>query len=130
MYARHHLFSVKLFINESFLARIYRLGWAYYCLVDYWFKNLVWLFFNSTISLLLKISCSTLITGWMPTLLRAGRGMTLWEKARADPPPKKLELFSYENNPVIYVSCLGFIYMEKKKTLYACPAYCTLQFYF
>ncbi|XP_031259817.1 glutathione S-transferase-like protein tpcF isoform X2 [Pistacia vera] len=42
---------------------------------------------------------STLITGWMPTLLRAGRGMTLWEKARADPPPKKLELFSYENNP-------------------------------
>ncbi|KAJ4713775.1 Thioredoxin family protein [Melia azedarach] len=42
---------------------------------------------------------STLITGWMPTLLRAGRGMTLWEKAKADPPPKKLELFSYENNP-------------------------------
>ncbi|KAK0603980.1 hypothetical protein LWI29_010844 [Acer saccharum] len=41
---------------------------------------------------------STLITGWMPTILRAGRGMTLWEKARIDPPPKKLELFSYENN--------------------------------
>lgn len=42
---------------------------------------------------------STLLTGWMPTILRAGRGMTLWEKARVDPPPKKLELFSYENNP-------------------------------
>lgn len=41
---------------------------------------------------------STLVTGWMPTILRAGRGMTLWEKARQDPPPKKLELFSYENN--------------------------------
>ncbi|KAE8022300.1 hypothetical protein FH972_008110 [Carpinus fangiana] len=42
---------------------------------------------------------STFFTGWMPTILRAGRGMTLWEKARQDPPPKKLELFSYENNP-------------------------------
>ncbi|XVE60686.1 hypothetical protein DITRI_Ditri05aG0148200 [Diplodiscus trichospermus] len=42
---------------------------------------------------------STLFTGWMPTILRAGRGMTLWEKARQDPPPRKLELFSYENNP-------------------------------
>ncbi|XP_041007563.1 uncharacterized protein LOC121252148 isoform X2 [Juglans microcarpa x Juglans regia] len=42
---------------------------------------------------------STLFTGWMPTILRAGRGMTLWEKARQDPPPKKLELFSSENNP-------------------------------
>ncbi|KAF8025466.1 hypothetical protein BT93_F2337 [Corymbia citriodora subsp. variegata] len=42
---------------------------------------------------------STLFTGWMPTILRAGRGMTLWEKARRDQPPEKLELFSYENNP-------------------------------
>ncbi|GAB2290325.1 hypothetical protein Dimus_024605 [Dionaea muscipula] len=42
---------------------------------------------------------STLLTGWMPTILRAGRGMTLWEKATREPPPKKLELFSYENNP-------------------------------
>lgn len=42
---------------------------------------------------------STFFTGWMPTILRAGRGMTLWEKARQEPPPKKLELFSYENNP-------------------------------
>ncbi|XVF30152.1 hypothetical protein REPUB_Repub16aG0032600 [Reevesia pubescens] len=42
---------------------------------------------------------STLFTGWMPTILRAGRGMMLWEKARQDPPPRKLELFSYENNP-------------------------------
>ncbi|KAJ4850385.1 hypothetical protein Tsubulata_017628 [Turnera subulata] len=42
---------------------------------------------------------STLLTGWVPTILRAGRGMTLWEKARVEPPSKKLELFSYENNP-------------------------------
>ncbi|PON74525.1 S-crystallin [Parasponia andersonii] len=42
---------------------------------------------------------STLFTGWIPTILRAGRGMTLWEKAILDPPPKMLELFSYENNP-------------------------------
>ncbi|KAL3353954.1 hypothetical protein AABB24_018563 [Solanum stoloniferum] len=42
---------------------------------------------------------STILTGWMPTLLRAGRGMTFWEKSRKEPPPKKLELFSYENNP-------------------------------
>uniref|UniRef100_A0A1J3K5N2 GST N-terminal domain-containing protein n=1 Tax=Noccaea caerulescens TaxID=107243 RepID=A0A1J3K5N2_NOCCA len=41
---------------------------------------------------------STLFTGWMPTLLRAGRGMSLWDKAPTDPPPKMLELFSYENN--------------------------------
>ncbi|XP_010264841.1 PREDICTED: uncharacterized protein LOC104602747 isoform X2 [Nelumbo nucifera] len=42
---------------------------------------------------------STLLTGWMPTILRAGRGMMLWDKARLEPPPKKLELFSFENNP-------------------------------
>ncbi|GMH21619.1 hypothetical protein Nepgr_023461 [Nepenthes gracilis] len=42
---------------------------------------------------------STVFTGWMPTILRAGRGMTFWEKATQEPPPKKLELFSYENNP-------------------------------
>ncbi|XP_008441154.1 uncharacterized protein LOC103485378 isoform X1 [Cucumis melo] len=42
---------------------------------------------------------STLFTGWMPTILRAGRGMTLWGKALTDPPPEKLKLFSYENNP-------------------------------
>lgn len=42
---------------------------------------------------------STLLTGWMPTILRAGRGMSLWEKAQTEPPAKKLELFSYENNP-------------------------------
>ncbi|XP_019439237.1 PREDICTED: uncharacterized protein LOC109344960 isoform X1 [Lupinus angustifolius] len=42
---------------------------------------------------------STIFTGWMPTILRAGRGMTLWERSTPDPPPGKLELFSYENNP-------------------------------
>ncbi|KAF8087503.1 hypothetical protein N665_0583s0012 [Sinapis alba] len=41
---------------------------------------------------------STLFTGWMPTLIRAGRGMSLWDKASTDPPPEMLELFSYENN--------------------------------
>lgn len=42
---------------------------------------------------------STLFTGWMPTILRAGRGLTLWTRAKSEPPPEKLELFSYENNP-------------------------------
>ncbi|KAL3641478.1 hypothetical protein CASFOL_016446 [Castilleja foliolosa] len=42
---------------------------------------------------------STLITGWVPTLLRAGRGMTLWENAVKESPKGNLELFSYENNP-------------------------------
>ncbi|KMZ72564.1 Glutathione S-transferase domain-containing protein [Zostera marina] len=44
---------------------------------------------------------STLFTGWVPTLLRAGRGMTLWDKATRELPSssEKLELFSYENNP-------------------------------
>ncbi|KAL7081153.1 hypothetical protein ACP275_14G021400 [Erythranthe tilingii] len=42
---------------------------------------------------------STLVTGWMPTLLRAGRGMTLWKNSIKEGPPRKLELFSYENNP-------------------------------
>lgn len=42
---------------------------------------------------------STIVTGWMPTILRAGRGMTLWEKSKKEAPAKKLELFSYENNP-------------------------------
>ncbi|KAG8633599.1 uncharacterized protein LOC110607003 isoform X2 [Manihot esculenta] len=41
---------------------------------------------------------STLFTGWVPTILRAGRGMTKWERARPDPPSEKLELFSFENN--------------------------------
>jgi len=36
----------------------------------------------------------------MPTIFRAGRGMARWVYARPDPPPGKLELFSYENNPV------------------------------
>ncbi|WOL01253.1 hypothetical protein Cni_G09969 [Canna indica] len=40
---------------------------------------------------------STILTGWVPTLLRAGRGMTLWENAGGQP-SAKLELFSYENN--------------------------------
>ncbi|XP_004301462.1 PREDICTED: uncharacterized protein LOC101297355 [Fragaria vesca subsp. vesca] len=42
---------------------------------------------------------STLLTGWIPTILRAGRGMTLWERVSLEPPPEKLELYSYENNP-------------------------------
>ena len=42
---------------------------------------------------------STIFTGWVPTLLRAGRGMTMWSKAGAVP-AEKLELFSFENNTV------------------------------
>nr|XP_020194475.2 uncharacterized protein LOC109780294 [Aegilops tauschii subsp. strangulata] len=40
---------------------------------------------------------STIFTGWVPTLLRAGRGMTMWSKA-GTVPAEKLELFSFENN--------------------------------
>ncbi|KZV37327.1 hypothetical protein F511_01195 [Dorcoceras hygrometricum] len=36
---------------------------------------------------------------WLPTLLRAGRGMTLWKNSAKEPPPEKLELYSFENNP-------------------------------
>ncbi|CAM8942649.1 unnamed protein product [Rhodiola kirilowii] len=42
---------------------------------------------------------STLITGWVPTILRAGRGMTLWKNANSYAPPIILQLFSVENNP-------------------------------
>ncbi|CAN6475600.1 unnamed protein product [Victoria cruziana] len=42
---------------------------------------------------------STLFTGWVPTILRAGRGLKLWTRAKIVAPPQKLELFSYENNP-------------------------------
>ncbi|XP_024381730.1 uncharacterized protein [Physcomitrium patens] len=41
---------------------------------------------------------STLVTGWVPTLVRAGRGMQLFHRASAQPPAKMLELYSYENN--------------------------------
>lgn len=41
---------------------------------------------------------TTALTGWMPTLLRAGRGMSRFERAAAAPPAKTLELYSYENN--------------------------------
>ncbi|KAH7281063.1 hypothetical protein KP509_36G028300 [Ceratopteris richardii] len=41
---------------------------------------------------------STIFTGWVPTLMRAGRGMTRWHFAVTEIPSKKLELFSYENN--------------------------------
>ena len=46
---------------------------------------------------------TTAITGWMPTLLRAGRGMTRYERptaeeAAADPPAVPLELYNYEGN--------------------------------
>ena len=43
---------------------------------------------------------STVLTGWVPTLLRAGRGMSRWEGANVNIPDKKLILFSYENNQV------------------------------
>ncbi|KAF6159678.1 hypothetical protein GIB67_029936, partial [Kingdonia uniflora] len=51
---------------------------------------------------------STLVSGWMPTILRAGRGMTLWDKAKLDPPTEKLEVFSYENNPVRLCFCIHY----------------------
>ncbi|KAJ7544501.1 hypothetical protein O6H91_09G081100 [Diphasiastrum complanatum] len=41
---------------------------------------------------------STLITGWVPTILRVGRGMTMWEKKSQNAPEKMLQLYSCENN--------------------------------
>ncbi|EFJ28754.1 hypothetical protein SELMODRAFT_411345 [Selaginella moellendorffii] len=41
---------------------------------------------------------SPLVTGWVPTIIRAGRGMSLWNGALPDPPQNLLELYSYENN--------------------------------
>lgn len=41
---------------------------------------------------------STMLTGWVPTILRAGRGMNRWQDATTKVPENKLELFSYENN--------------------------------
>ena len=44
---------------------------------------------------------STLVTGWMPTLFRAGRGMTKYEPRKegfVKPQPGNIELFNYENN--------------------------------
>ncbi|KAH6795337.1 hypothetical protein C2S51_036323 [Perilla frutescens var. frutescens] len=58
-----------------------------------WWKN------ESFIWHLGEICWLTLLTGWVPTLLRAGRGMSLWENSVKESPPRKLELFSYENNP-------------------------------
>ena len=41
---------------------------------------------------------STLLTGWVPTLLRAGRGMSRWDGALAEAPQEPLQLWNYENN--------------------------------
>lgn len=41
---------------------------------------------------------STLLTGWMPTLLRIGRGMVRYEAANEEPPQQMMQLYNYENN--------------------------------
>jgi len=41
---------------------------------------------------------STLLTGWMPTIIRAGRGMTRWDRAPAELPKQPLELWNYDGN--------------------------------
>lgn len=41
---------------------------------------------------------STKWTGWMPTLLRIGRGMVRYKGATEEAPQKMLELYNYENN--------------------------------
>ncbi|EFJ28502.1 hypothetical protein SELMODRAFT_93757, partial [Selaginella moellendorffii] len=37
---------------------------------------------------------SNLVTGWVPTIIRAGGGMSLWNGALPNPPQKLLELYS------------------------------------
>lgn len=41
---------------------------------------------------------STLTRGWVPTLLRAGRGMSRYERAQMHPPAQPLQLWNYESN--------------------------------
>jgi anaphase-promoting complex subunit 7 len=41
---------------------------------------------------------STLVRGWVPTLLRAGRGMSRYEHARDDAPAQPLQLYDYDAN--------------------------------
>ena len=41
---------------------------------------------------------STLVRGWVPTLLRAGRGMSRYERARDDAPVQPLQLYDYDAN--------------------------------
>lgn len=41
---------------------------------------------------------STLVTGWMPTLLRAGRGMSRHGSRSPGVPEQRLELWNYEGN--------------------------------
>ena len=52
------------------------------------------------ISYLCFVISSTLVTGWVPTLVRAGRGMMLFPRATTQPPDTLLVLYSYENNQV------------------------------
>lgn len=40
---------------------------------------------------------STLVSGWVPTLLRAGRGMTRYDHA-TDAPAQQLQLYDYDGD--------------------------------
>lgn len=41
---------------------------------------------------------STLMTGWVPTLLRAGRGMVRYSAAQSEQPQQQLVLWDYDGN--------------------------------
>eukprot|EP00898_Chlorokybus_atmophyticus_P004214 jgi/Chlat1/4794/Chrsp31S04825 len=41
---------------------------------------------------------STYVTGFVPTLVRGGRGMSRYSRAATEPPAQLLRLYSYENN--------------------------------
>lgn len=41
---------------------------------------------------------STLVSGWVPTLLRAGRGMMRYDRADRQAPPQLLTLYDYDGN--------------------------------
>lgn len=43
---------------------------------------------------------STLVSGWVPTLLRAGRGMVRYERAACEAPPQLLKLYDYDGKPL------------------------------
>jgi anaphase-promoting complex subunit 7 len=68
------------------------------------------------------IISTTVLTGWMPTLLRAGRGMTRYANAttHADADLKPLTLFNYEGNQFARLAREALCELELPYTLFNC----------
>ena len=68
------------------------------------------------------IISTTVLTGWMPTLLRAGRGMTRYANAttHGDDDLKPLTLFNYEGNQFARLAREALCELELPYTLFNC----------